>query len=106
MKSLEIAIDLPEKEIEIFCRKWEIRELSLFGSVLSDKFNDDSDIDFLVTFEEKAQHSLFDLVHMEDELTAILGRKVDLVSRRGLESSMNYLRKEAILSTAEPIYGP
>lgn len=45
-----------------------------------------------------------DLVTMEDELESLLGRDVDLVSRRGIERSANWIRREAILSTAEPIY--
>ena len=100
----KINIDLPKDRIADFCRKWNIREFSLFGSVLREEFRPDSDIDVLVTFSEDANNSLFDLVHMEEELEQIFGREVDLVSRRGIESSRNYLRKKAILGTAEAIY--
>ncbi|MFP4579200.1 MAG: nucleotidyltransferase family protein [Candidatus Sumerlaeia bacterium] len=68
------------------------------------KVGSDSDIDLQVAFSEDAEPSLFDLVHMQGELESIFGRKVDLVSRRGLESSRNYLRREAILRTAETVY--
>jgi hypothetical protein len=61
-------------------------------------------VDVLVTFAPEAHRTLFDLVHMQDELREILGREVDLVSRRGIESSPNYIRRKAILSSAEVIH--
>jgi len=97
-------IDLPREEIAEFCKKWNINEFSFFGSVLTDNFRPDSDIDVLVTFEEDARHTLFDLVHMQDELKQIFGRDVDIVSRRGIESSRNHIRRDAILNSAEAIY--
>lgn len=97
-------IEIPEARIKDFCTKWKIIEFSFFGSVLRDDFRPDSDIDVLVTFDEDAQHSLFDLVHMGAELKEIFGRNVDLVSRRGIEASRNYLRRKAILDSAEAIY--
>ena len=90
----------------MFCERWQIAELALFGSVLRDDFNAESDIDVLVSFEEEARHTLFDLGRMEAELREIFGRKIDLVSRRGIEVSRNYLRRNAILESAEVIYGP
>ena len=100
----KIGIDIPREEIASFCRKWDIRELALFGSVLSDDFSFDSDIDVLVTFTEDSRRTLFDLVHMETELKKIFGREVDIVSRRGIESSRNYIRRNAILNSAEAVY--
>ena len=100
----KINIDIPKEKIAEFCRKWKIREFSLFGSVLRDDFKPESDVDVLVTFDEDARHTLFDLGHMENELKEILGRNVDLVSRRGIETSRNYLRRNAILNSAELIY--
>jgi predicted nucleotidyltransferase len=97
-------IEIPKEKIVEFCKKWKIREFAFFGSVLRDDFQPDSDIDVLVTFDEDAHHSLFDLVDMQDELKVIFGREVDLVSKRGIESSRNYIRKNAILSSAEAIY--
>ena len=97
-------IEIPKERIAEFCKKWQIREFALFGSVLRDDFRSDSDIDVLATFDEDANHSLFDMVHMEEELETIFKRGVDLVSRRGLESSQNYIRKNAILSTASTVY--
>lgn len=95
-------IDLPKEEIAEFCKKWGIHEFSFFGSVLTDDFRPDSDIDILVTFEEDSKHTLFDLVHIEDELKQIFGREVDLLTRRGVEQSRNYIRRKSILSSLEP----
>ena len=81
---------------------WKIVELSLFGSVLRDDFRPDSDIDLLVTFSPDAEWSLVDPVAMEEELSDILGRKADLASRKAIERSENYIRRNAILETAQP----
>jgi len=100
--SARIPIDC--EKIAEFCRRWKITEFALFGSVLRDDFRPDSDVDVLVTFAPDAEWSLFDDVDMEEELSAIFGRKVDLVSRRAVERSDNWIRRKAILSTAEPVY--
>jgi len=97
-------IEIPKEQISDFCRKWKIAELSLFGSVLRDDFRPDSDIDVLVTFSRDAEWSLLDHMAMEEELSAIFGRKVDLVSRKAIERSENYIRRNAILETAQPYY--
>jgi len=104
MSKTKPHIDLPKAKIAEFCKKWKIREFSLFGSVLREDFRPDSDIDVLVTFSEDAKHTLFDLVHMENELKEIFGRDVDIVSRRGIESSRNYIRRNAIINSAEAVY--
>ena len=96
--------DLPKARIAEFCTKWKINEFALFGSVLREDFRNDSDIDVLVTFDDGAKHTLFDFVHMENELKEIFGREVDIVSRRGIESSRNYIRRNAILNSAEAVY--
>jgi predicted nucleotidyltransferase len=100
--SLRLQVD-PEQIAE-FCRKWNITELALFGSVLRDDFRPDSDVDVLVSFAEDAHWSLFDLVRMEEELKDILGRAVDLVERKAVEGSENYIRRRHILQSAEPLY--
>ena len=84
-----------------FCRRWRVRELSVFGSALRDDFGPESDLDFLVSFDPEAPWSLWDLVTMRDELAAITGREVDLVEKEGLRNP--YRRKE-ILSTPEVIH--
>lgn len=95
---------IPRRELNDLCRRWKVRELSIFGSALREDFRPDSDIDMLVTFEEGASWSLLDHVRMEQELEQLLGRDVDLVSRRGLERSSNRIRKREILSTAQTLY--
>ena len=97
-------IDIPRDEIASFCKRWQVTELALFASVLRDDFSPKSDVDVLARFEEEARHTLFDLDRMEEELTTIFGRKVDLVSWRGVEQSQNYIRRKAILQSAETIY--
>jgi predicted nucleotidyltransferase len=97
-------MELPREALIAFCEKWRIVEFALFGSVLRDDFGPDSDVDVLVKFAPEAGHSLFDLVRMQNELKALLGREIDLVSRRGIEGSRNYLRRKAILESAEVVY--
>lgn len=101
---MSVRIELPRQRIVEFCEKWRIVEFALFGSVLREDFGPDSDVDVLVKFSPEARHSLFDMVRMQDELKALLGRDVDLVSRRGIEGSRNYLRRKAILDSAEVVY--
>jgi hypothetical protein len=97
-----ISVDC--EKIADFCKRWKITEFALFGSVLREDFHPDSDVDVLVTFAPDARWGLFDLVRMESELAGIFGRKVELVSRRGLESSANYLRRKAILESAQVVH--
>ena len=97
-------IELPMRQIETFCKRWKISEFALFGSILRDDFNSDSDIDVMVQFLPNSHNTLFDLVAMEDELKQIFNRDVDLVTRKGITNSQNYLRREAILNSAQIIY--
>ena len=76
-------------------------ELALFGSALSRDFRPDSDIDLLITFSPESRHSLLNLVEMQLELEKIFGRKVDLVERKAVEQSENYIRRKHILSNAQ-----
>jgi len=88
-------------QIRDFCAKWRVRELSLFGSVLRADFRPDSDVDVLVELQPDHGLSLYDWVDMIDELKAMFGRDVDLVSKTGLE---NPIRRAEILRTAEVVY--
>jgi len=101
---MKMNIDIPKEKIADFCRRWKIVELRLFGSVLRDDFRPDSDVDILVTFSRAAQWSLLDHVAMEEEASPIFVRKVDLVNRKALERSENYIRRKAILETAQLYY--
>ena len=97
-------LGLSEIQIADFCRRWRIREFALFGSVLRDDLRAESDLDILVTFVPDANWSLLDHVQMERELEALIGRPVDLLSRRSDERSHNWLLRQEILSTAEVVY--
>jgi uncharacterized protein len=102
---MRTAIPIPPKQLEAFCRRWRIAELRVFGSALRDDFRPDSDFDLLVKFASEADWSLLDHVAMEEELSGIVGRKVDLVSQREIERSSNWIRRRAILESAEPWWG-
>ena len=97
-------IPLDRAQIEAFCRKWKIIEFSFFGSVLRDDFGPDSDVDVLVAFAPDARRTLFDLVEMVEELEIEFGRKVDIMTRRSIESSENYLLRRAILQNVQQVY--
>jgi hypothetical protein len=101
---MKIKLELDQEKIAEFCRRWKITELAFFGSVLREDFGPESDVDVLVTFSTDAHWSLFDKMHMQDELAEMFGREVDLVSRRAIERSRNWLRREAILSSLEVIH--
>jgi uncharacterized protein len=98
-----LPLPLSTEAIAQFCRRWKIRELALFGSVLRADFRPDSDVDMLVTFEEDADWGLLAHLQMQQELATLLQRPVDLISSRGLEQSRNWVRREAILDTAQVI---
>lgn len=91
-------------QIAAFCKRWQVTELGLFGSVLREDFKPESDIDVLVRFSPEAGYSLLDFVGIQDELSEMLGRRVDLVTWRAIENSRNYIRREDILRSAETIY--
>ena len=102
MEKLQILI--PEGEIIEFCHRWQVTEMSLFGSALRGDFGPDSDIDVLVSFASDVQWSLFDLVTMQEELEVIFGRDVDLLERTAVEQSENYIRRKSILGRLEVVY--
>lgn len=97
-------IDLPRDGIAAFCRRWQVTEFALFGSVLRDDFGPNSDVDVLVRFDPKARPSLLDLVDMQEELSGMFGRKVDLVTRDAVEESRNHLRRRDILESAQVVH--
>lgn len=101
---MSARIRADRRKLSAFCRRWKIRELDLFGSSLRSDFGRQSDVDVLVTFADDASWSLFDHGRIEAELAQILGRKVDLVSRRAVERSDNWIRRDAILGSAVPLY--
>lgn len=93
-----------QAQLDRFCRNWKIAKLELFGSARLD-FAAARDLDLLVTFLPDAEWSLFDHAQIEQELSELLGRPVDLVSRRAIEASPNAVRRSAILGSAIRVYG-
>ena len=88
-----LPISVPQQAINDFRVRHHIRKLSLFGSVLTERFRPDSDIDILVEFEAGHTPSLFGIAGMEIELSELLGRKVDL---RTAEDLSRYFRDEVV----------
>ena len=97
-------ISIDRDAVSAFCVRHHIKLLALFGSVLRDDFRPDSDVDVLVSFGPGATPSLLGVATMRDELSAIFGRRVDLVSRRAVERSANHIRRRAILGSLDRIY--
>jgi len=93
-------IPIDRERIAAFCQQHHIRRLSLFGSVLTDQFNSESDVDVLVEFEPGQEPGLFAMSGMEIELTQMLGREVDL--RTPMELSTYF--REDVLREAEVQY--
>lgn len=89
-----------------FCREHGISKLELFGSALREDSRPDSDVDLLCTLTpgKDQRCGLLEWVNLGFQLAEIFGRQVDLVSRWAIERSRNRYRREAIRSTAEPIY--
>jgi predicted nucleotidyltransferase len=95
---LQISID--DQGLAALCRKHRVQEMSLFGSIARGEMRPDSDVDLLVTFKPDAEIGLIEFLQFQDELSALFGREVDLVSKRGLRSE---LRGE-ILAQAKIVY--
>ena len=99
-KSLTAKIPFDSDKLKAFCQKFQIKEFYFFGSVLTDGFSPESDVDVMVAPLESARWSLFDHVEMKLELEALFRRPVDLITRAGLERSSNYIRRKNIMNTA------
>ena len=100
-----LRIDLPMDQIAALCEKWKITELAIFGSALRDDFGPDSDVDFLVIFAENSGVSAFDFVEIKDELSAMVGREVDLVCKDAIANPFrraNILDGHQVVSALQP----
>jgi len=93
------AIDIPEDKITDFCQRNHITKMALFGSVLRDDFTSQSDVDVIVEFHPEHIPGLY-FFSIQDELSDILRRKVDLVTFKGLSK---YIRKR-VLEEAKTVY--
>ena len=102
--TVEEKLSVSKETIAEFCRKWKIVEFAFFGSVLRDDFRPDSDVDVLVTFSPDSDWELEHLLDMKEELELLFGRTVDLVEKRLVEESRNYIRRKHILSHMEAVY--
>jgi len=98
---MDINVPLDRDMLAEFCRRWRIRELSVFGSVLREDFNPNSDLDFLVSFEPGTPLDIDRLLDMKEELETRLGRPVDLVEK---EAMRNPWRRREILKTRQVVY--
>ena len=93
-----------QNEITDFCHRWKISELALFGSALRDDFRPDSDLDILVSFAPDTDWSLLDHIQMQLELQRVFHREVDLISKRALELSTNWVRRNEIMNSAQVLF--
>jgi len=93
------GIEIPAERLSEFCRRHRIRKLSLFGSILRDDFQPRSDVDVLVEFEPGARTG-FAFFGMQDELSKVIGRRVDLNTVGFLSP---YFREE-VLREAQVLY--
>lgn len=94
-------IHIDDDRVADFCRRWKVKEFSLFGSVLRDDFRPESDVDVLVQLEDDAPWSLYEWVDMIEDLKCIFGRSVDLVEKTAI---VNPFRRQRILRTREVVY--
>lgn len=95
------AVKYDNSDLQAFCRRWRIVELSFFGSVLRADFGPDSDVDVLVRIDPAAPWSLWDLIAMRDELAAMFGREVDLIEEDAIR---NPFRRHEFLRTKEVVF--
>ena len=101
---MAIHLNIDRDQLRQLCDRWHVRELAIFGSALRQDFRPDSDVDVLVSFDEQATPSLFDLATMAEELESLVGRPVDLLTRHAVEHSRNPYRRDEILRSAETLY--
>ena len=97
-------INLDTETISKICQNWQIVELALFGSVLREDFNSNSDIDILVSFADDAKITFFDLDDLEQEFSQLFNRPVDVVTKAAIEQSHNWIRRNNILGNFQIIY--
>jgi predicted nucleotidyltransferase len=101
--------DIADKRpaLAALCRRFGVERLELFGSAARDADFDParSDVDFLVTYAPHAGDNLAALMDLKEALEALLDRPVDLVERKSVEASRNFIRRRQILEEAEAVYG-
>ena len=95
-----VKIRIPKKELDAFCRRYQVQKLALFGSVLGDDFRAESDVDVLVSFQPDARIGFITFSRMQRELAELLKRPVDLVPMDGIKPVI----RESVLANIEEIY--
>ena len=93
-----------DEKIKIFCNKWQINKMSFFGSVNTEKFNTESDIDILLSFNDNVSVGFFELSDIKVELEHMFDRKVDIITDRGLSGSSNHIRKKSIQENTKVVF--
>jgi uncharacterized protein len=96
-------LTITPNQLAVFCQRWNVTELALFGSIVRDDFRSDSDIDMLITLSPNHTWGL-EIIQMRDELADLCNRSIDLLTRQSIEQSRNALRRQEILASAEVIY--
>ncbi|MBN1795565.1 MAG: nucleotidyltransferase family protein [Sedimentisphaerales bacterium] len=99
-----INLGVTDEQITSFCQRWKVKELAIFGSAAEGKMRPESDIDLLVTFSPDSEWSMFDHYKMEEELTYLFGREIDLVNIKAAEENANPVCCREILESARQIY--
>jgi predicted nucleotidyltransferase len=100
MTTSRLRIEVPRERIADFCRRHHLRWLALFGSVLRDDFRPDSDVDVLVEFEPEQRYTYFTLAQIEEDLSGLLGRRVDL----HMPKTLHPFLRDKVLGQAEALY--
>lgn len=98
---MKLPIQINQDLIIEYCKRHHIASMALFGSVLTAQFKKSSDVDVLVEFEKDQAPGFFKFVDMEEELSSIIGRTVDLKT----PNSLSRFFREDVLSKAKVIYG-
>jgi predicted nucleotidyltransferase len=101
---MHVVANIDREALRASCERWPIPELARFGSALREDFGPESDLDFLVVYTPGAKVTLLDEAQMVEELEVICGRPVDLVSKKAVEHSKNWIRRKAILESAVVVY--
>lgn len=96
-------MNIDHNKIEVFCKKWKIQELAVFGSFLREDFNDKSDVDVLIAFVPNINWG-FEIAELREELSQIFNRNIDILSKRSLEMSKNKFKRDYILNSYKVIY--
>jgi hypothetical protein len=97
-------INIQEEQLRGICKRYLIRELAIFGSALREDFNEKSDVDLLIEFEPKSGITLFNIVDLKEEFEKLFGRDVDIVSKKAIQRSRNYIKRKVILENLMVIY--